>query len=79
MILSDKFNNATHRKLISNHVGIKQHDIKCLSLEDTDNKKHPEYFIAIDEKKQQIILAIRGTFEIEDAVTDLCAHTVPIQ
>lgn len=25
------------------------------------------------------MLAIRGTFEFEDAVTDLCAHTEPIE
>lgn len=49
-----------------------------LSLEKPLNPSHPEYFIAVDDCKKQVILAIRGTFEIEDAITDLCAHTVPL-
>ena len=36
--------------------------------------------LAVDESDpHKIVLAIRGTFEIEDAITDLCAHTVPIE
>ncbi|XP_051878477.1 diacylglycerol lipase-beta [Pristis pectinata] len=32
------------------------------------------FFVALDHKKEAVVVAVRGTLSLEDALTDLCAH-----
>lgn len=40
---------------------------------------HPAHYIAVDHCTEAVVLAIRGTFHIKDALTDLIAISVPFQ
>jgi hypothetical protein len=45
----------------------------------TSSGFHPAHYLAVDHRSESIVLAIRGTFHIKDALTDLVALPVDFQ
>ena len=45
----------------------------------TSSDFHPAHFIAVDHRSESVVFAIRGTFHLKDALTDLIARSVTFQ
>merc|ERR1712137_224646 len=62
---------------VCEHTGILPEDIVAAKW--TSSDFHPAHFVAVDHRSESIIFAIRGTFHLKDALTDLIARSVTFQ
>lgn len=62
------------RQTISQHVGIPESDI-IMFVKPGGNIKILRHYIAVDRKKEEVILALRGTYSITEALIDLDVET----
>jgi len=67
-----KNKNNLNSYLTAQYCGISTNDIIVASWK--SKLMTPGYFLAVDHKTQSIVLAIRGSFEIKDAIPDLIAN-----
>ncbi|EFA83094.1 G-protein-coupled receptor family 3 protein 5 [Heterostelium album PN500] len=65
--------DAINVKVVIKHTGIKKQDIVCSKW--YSSKYSPGHFVAIDHQTKSVVLAIRGTFNHFDVITDLVAKT----
>jgi hypothetical protein len=63
---------AEHVNLPNTH-----NDIIVRDIEYNGNHKHLRHFVAIDHQQKEIILSIRGTYNIGEIVVDIAAFTTP--
>eukprot|EP00012_Vannella_robusta_P001346 CAMPEP_0206184206 /NCGR_PEP_ID=MMETSP0166-20121206/1085_1 /ASSEMBLY_ACC=CAM_ASM_000260 /TAXON_ID=95228 /ORGANISM="Vannella robusta, Strain DIVA3 518/3/11/1/6" /LENGTH=220 /DNA_ID=CAMNT_0053599187 /DNA_START=119 /DNA_END=778 /DNA_ORIENTATION=+ len=69
----DMMNN----KALCDHTGIAEEDI--ITTKWTSSDYHPAHYIALDHSTKSIIIAIRGSFHVKDALVDLVAAASPFQ
>ena len=65
-------NTNLDRKIVCDVTGIKEQDLITSCF--VSHLYRPGYFIAIDHSTKTIVIAVRGTFHVRDALTDLIAH-----
>lgn len=63
-----------NRKKISQHIGIPQTDI-IMFVNPGGSTKYVRHFIAVDEDKKEVILAIRGTYSLSELLVDASGET----
>ena len=66
-----------NRKALCEHTGIKEEDIKVAKW--TSSDYHPAHYIAVDHKTTSIIISVRGSFHVKDALVDLIASASPFK
>ena len=67
---TDKIN----REILIETCGISNEDIFIVNW--FSELLTPGYFLVVDHKKSSIVITIRGSFELKDAIPDLIAHKV---
>jgi len=63
--------NALNREAIQQITGLQDRDVVFVRFEGEGGKHCLPYFIGLDHEKQSVVLSIRGTLSLEDAMTDL--------
>lgn len=53
------------------HCGIPEEDLLRVNLSDNRKLHLPGYIIAVDHATRSVVLSVRGTFSMQDTVTDL--------
>lgn len=53
------------------HCGIPEEDLLRVDLSDNRKLHLPGYIIAVDHATRSVVLSVRGTFSMQDTVTDL--------
>jgi len=68
------------RAAIIQHTGVALADIVVVDLpgSDLDGAFRPAYFLAIDRAAARVVLSIRGTMTVQDAMVDLLADAEPL-
>ena len=59
---------------VSKHTGISLDDVK--QVDTSGSVETPAYFVAVDHSTNSVVLSIRGTFSLFDAVIDLLCKSV---
>lgn len=77
MPVLDRSNEQANRRAIALHTGVAEVDIVTVDLPDPDNSFRPSYYLVMDRATQHLLLCIRGTLTVPDAITDLLADHVP--
>lgn len=67
--------DAINDAALCQHCGVEPSDI--IATKWTSSDYQPAHFIAIDHATRAIVLSIRGTFHVKDALTDLVASASP--
>ena len=66
-----------NEQALCEHTGVAQEDIVLAKW--TSSDYNPAHYMCIDHSTQSIIIAIRGSFHIKDALIDLIACATPFQ
>lgn len=66
-----------NNKALCEHTGIHEDDI--IATKWTSSDYHPAHYIALDHSTNSIVIAIRGSFHVKDALVDLIAAASPFQ
>lgn len=56
---------------VRRHCGIAEEDLLRVHLSDNRKLHLPGYIIAVDHSTRSVVLSVRGTFSMQDSVTDL--------
>lgn len=64
-------------QIVAAKTGIKEEDLITTQWESKDF--NPGHYMAYDHSRQSIVIAIRGTFHLRDALTDLVASYEPFE
>jgi hypothetical protein len=70
-----KDSDRTNMDCLLKHTGLKEEDILAVSW--TSDNFNPGHYVALNHASKDIILAIRGTFHVHDALTDLTGRNEP--
>eukprot|EP00873_Tetraselmis_striata_P043115 jgi/Tetstr1/463379/TSEL_008301.t1 len=68
---------ARWRVIIVKRLGIRDEDILDMQLENKALGNVP-YFVALDRRRQKVILSIRGSASVQDAFTDMITTAAPL-
>ena len=60
---------------ISSHINVPSDDIRLLDVNYDGDSHHLRHFVAIDHVNQKVVLAIRGTFNLQEVIVDVTAFT----
>lgn len=66
------YGDSENNKSLCEHTGIAPEDI--IATKWTSSDYHPAHFIAVDHSTSAVVLSIRGTFHVKDAMADLVAN-----
>jgi len=66
------YGDSENNKALCEHTGIAPEDI--IATKWTSSDYHPAHFIAVDHSTNAVVLSIRGTFHVKDAMADLVAN-----
>ena len=69
--------DVMNNRALCEHTGIQEEDI--VTTKWTSSDYHPAHYIAIDHSTLSIVIAIRGSFHVKDALVDLVAAATPFQ
>jgi hypothetical protein len=78
MNVSGKFDNRLSplaKTKISEHIQVPEQDIAVMDVEYDGDGMHLRHFVAVDHEHRKVVLAIRGTFNLAEIVTDVAAFT----
>ncbi|CAM9126136.1 unnamed protein product [Chrysoparadoxa australica] len=64
------------RWCVQKHTGVADTDLRKVSLADQPSLHLPGHFLAVDHATKSVVLSVRGTWSLQDALTDLQADTV---
>lgn len=76
--LMDHLRISPNKKSACHHLQISKEDMLVWEFEGSEMFK-PSFFISHDSKTNAIVLSIRGTWSIQDTLTDLCAEYEPFK
>lgn len=69
--------DSVNPQIIVAKTGIREEDIITMQWASTDF--NPGHYMAYDHSRKNVVIAIRGTFHIKDALTDLVASYEPFE
>ena len=62
---------------VARSVGVSEEDILMVHFTDDDGGHCPKFLFFVDHQSRSLVLAIRGTFSLKDAILDAVAEEVP--
>jgi predicted rRNA methylase YqxC with S4 and FtsJ domains len=60
---------------IANHIGIPESDMVRVDVSFRGDSKYLRHFVAVDHVNRQVVLAIRGTFNLSEIIVDIGGFT----
>lgn len=71
------FSADTTLDRVSEHVGVPPSDIVLLDIDYDGSDLHLRHFVAVNHAHEEIVLSIRGTYNLADLVVDAAGFTAP--
>lgn len=66
------------KKKIARHIGLPEEDIIVMDLDDAGcDLNHLRHFVAVDRVNSNVVLSLRGTFNLAELVVDVAAFSRP--
>ncbi|KAJ3111497.1 hypothetical protein HDU96_005650 [Phlyctochytrium bullatum] len=74
--IRDTLRGKADRKTATDYLGIREEDMVVWEFAGMEAFR-PKFFICYDEKTMAVVLSVRGTLNIHDCLTDICAEYEP--
>jgi hypothetical protein len=63
------------KEAISRHISVPEEDIVVMDLDYNGNCEHLRHMVVVDHKHKKVVLAIRGTFSLDEIMMDVAAYS----
>jgi hypothetical protein len=63
------------KEAISRHISVPEEDIVVMDLNYDGNCEYLRHMVAVDHKHKKVVLAIRGTFSLDEIMMDVAAYS----